>query len=279
MLTAKQQEIFWKTVLWLVAVITVFVLVVIVVHIISQGIGHIDWVFLSQNPRSMGRAGGVFSVVVSTLYVTGLALVIATPVGIGAAIFLTEYVKQGYLVSLIRFFTEVLAGIPSIIFGLFGFVFFVMYLGMGWSVLSGGLTLSLMILPTIVRTSEEAIKAVPASYREGSYALGASRWQTVRRVVLPPALPGIMVGVILGIGRAIGETAAVLLTAGSSLHLPHSLSDPARTLSVHLYILATEGISMERAYATATILVIAIVVINFIANLIMRRLTVRISGF
>lgn len=279
MLTPKQQEAFWKAVLWLVAGVTVAILVVIIIHVISRGIGHINWAFLSQNPRSMGRLGGIFSVIVGTLYVTGLALLIATPVGIGAAIFLTEYVRQGRMVNCIRFFTEVLAGIPSIIFGLFGFVFFVIYLGMGWSVLSGGLTLSLMILPTIVRTSEEAIKAVPVSYREGSYALGASRWQTVRRVVIPPALPGIMVGVILGIGRAIGETAAVLLTAGSSLHMPYSLTDPARTLSVHLYILATEGISMERAYATATVLVIAILVINFAANLLMRRLAVRISGF
>ncbi|MDH7479070.1 MAG: phosphate ABC transporter permease PstA [Syntrophomonadaceae bacterium] len=275
MLNPKQEEKFWRIILWMIALATVLLLTVIIVHIVSRGIGSISWSFLSENPRHMGRDGGILPVLVGTLYLVAVSLLLAVPIGIGAAIYLTEYVRQGRLVSLIRFSTEALAGIPSIIFGLFGFVFFVIQLQLGWSVISGSLTLALMILPTIVRTSEEAIRSVPLSYREGSYALGASRWQTVSRVVLPSAVPGITVGVILGLGRAVGETAAVLLTAGSSLHAPSSLVDPARSLAVHLYILASEGISMQRAYATATILVIAVLMINLLANLVMRRMASR----
>ena len=275
MLNPKQEEKFWRIILWMIALATVLLLTVIIVHIVSRGIGSISWSFLSENPRHMGRDGGILPVLVGTLYLVAVSLLLAVPIGIGAAIYLTEYVRQGRLVSLIRFSTEALAGIPSIIFGLFGFVFFVIQLQLGWSVISGSLTLALMILPTIVRTSEEAIRSVPLSYREGSYALGASRWQTVSRVVLPSAVPGITVGVILGLGRAVGETAAVLLTAGSSLHAPSSLVDPARSLAVHLYILASEGISMQRAYATATILVMAVLMINLLANLVMRRMASR----
>lgn len=273
MLDPRREEKVWRAILWLVATITVSILAIIVIYVVSQGIGSISWEFLSENPSRMGKEGGILPIIIGTFYLVAVSLLMAGPVGIGAAIYLTEYVRQNRLVSIIRFSTEALAGIPSIIFGLFGFVFFVIQLKLGWSIVSGALTLALMVLPTIVRTSEEAIRAVPFSYREGSYALGASRWQTIRKVVLPSAIPGIMVGIILSIGRAVGETAAVLLTAGSSLHLPTSLMDPARSLSVHLYILASEGISMPRAYATATILVVSIVVINFLANLVMRRMS------
>ena len=180
-----------------------------------------------------------------TLVLTALSLLIATPLGVGAAVFLTEYTKETRLSRFIRTGTETLAGIPSIIFGLFGFAFFVIYLKMGWSILAGALTLACMMLPTIVRTSEEAIRAVPAAYREVSFALGASRWQTVVSVVLPQAAQGIATGIVLATGRAIGETAAVIFTAGSSLRLPKSLMDPVRTLPVHFYILAREGISLK----------------------------------
>ncbi|NPV91877.1 MAG: phosphate ABC transporter permease PstA [Firmicutes bacterium] len=273
----RLEEKIWKSVMWLVASLTVAILAIIIIYVISQGIGTISLEFLTENPSRMGKEGGIFPIIVGTFYLVAASLLLAGPIGVGAAIFLTEYVRQNRWVSLIRFSTEALAGIPSIIFGLFGFVFFVIQLELGWSIISGALTLALMVLPTIVRTSEEAIKAVPFTYREGSYALGASRWQTIRRVVLPSAIPGIMVGIILSIGRAVGETAAVYLTAGSSLHLPTSLGDPARTLSVHLYTLASEGISMPRAYGTATILVIAIVVINFFANLVMKRVANRLT--
>jgi phosphate transport system permease protein len=166
-----------------------------------------------------------------------------------------------------------LAGIPSIVFGLFGFVFFVIFLDMGWSILSGSMTLAIMILPTITRTAQEAILTVPNEYRENSLALGASKWQTVRKVIIPSSLPGIVTGIILSVGRAVGETAALVLTAGSSLGMPLSLADPARTMSVHLYMLVMEGISMERAFGTAFLIVVLIVIINYLANYSLKKLS------
>ena len=212
--------------------------------VLRRGLPELSTTFLTEGPRDMGRQGGILPMIVGTLYVTGLGVAVATPIGLGTAIYLTEYTKEGRVTRLVRFGSDCLAGVPSIIFGLFGFVFFVIYLGMGWSVLAGGLTLAFMTLPTIIRTAEEAIRAVPASYREVSYTLGATKWQTVLKVVLPSALPGIVTGIILGMGRAIGETAAVIFTAGSSLKMPISVFDPARTMSVHFYLLAREGISM-----------------------------------
>ena len=225
----------------------------------------------------MGRGGGIFPSIIGTIYLILVSLIFAAPVGILAAIHLTEYTKKGRLVNIIRFATETLAGIPSIIFGLFGFAFLVIFMGFRWSILSGGLTLAIMILPTIIRTTEEAIKSVPNMYREGSLALGATKWQTVYKIVIPAALPGIVTGIILGIGRAVGETAAVLLTAGSSLNLPTSVMDPARSLSIHLYTLSSEGISFKNAYGTATVLIILILMINISANLMMNKMTSRTS--
>ncbi|MEG6615495.1 phosphate ABC transporter permease PstA [Peptococcaceae bacterium 1198_IL3148] len=257
--------------LWLSVMLTLGILFTILFHVISQGITGINWGFLTEMPREMGKEGGVFPAIIGTIYLVAVALSVATPIGVMAGIYLTEYTKKGKFVSAVRFFSETLAGIPSIVFGLFGFLFFVLFLDWGWSIISGGLTVALMILPTIVRTTEEAIKSVPLSFREGSLALGATRWQTVYKIVLPTALPGIVTGIILGVGRVVGETAAVYLTAGmSGFQVPTSVWDPARTLSVHLYILASEGISFEKAYATATVLIILIFIINFIANKIMR---------
>ncbi len=172
---------------------------------------------------------------------------------------------------MIRFGTDCLAGVPSIIFGLFGFVFFVIKLNMGWSILSGGLTLAAMILPTVISTAEESIKAIPPSLREVSYSLGGTRWQTVTRVVLPGALPGIFTGILLSVGRSIGETAAIILTAGSSLVMPTSLFSPIRTMSVHFYILAREGISMKMAYGTGAALILLVLMINMIAQWMINR--------
>jgi phosphate transport system permease protein len=200
-----------------------------------------------------------------------LAIVFALPLGVGTAIYLTEYTVEGRVTRIIRFGADCLAGIPSIIFGLFGFIFFVTILGMGWSLMSGGLTLALMILPTIIRTTEEAIKAVPYAYREVSFSLGATRWRTVWRVVLPNALPGIVTGVMLGIGRCIGETAAVIFTAGSALRFPASVFDSVRTMSVHFYILAREGISSENAYGTAAVLILSVLAVNGVSYWIMYR--------
>jgi phosphate transport system permease protein len=219
----------------------------------------------------MGRGGGIFSTIVGTIALTVVALVIATPLGVGTAIFLREYTRESRISRVIRFGTDCLAGVPSIIFGLFGFVFFVIFLRMGWSILSGGLTLATMILPTIICTAEEAIKSVPYTYREVSFALGGTRWQTIRKMVLPNAFPGILTGVLLGVGRSVGETAAVILTAGSSFITPDSLFSPIRTMAVHFYILAREGISMEMAYATGAALILLILAINTVANWMMYR--------
>ena len=254
---------------------TLLILLFIIVFVLEKGLPIVSWKFLFTNPQDMGRAGGIFPTLVGTLLLPLLALVVALPLGVGTAVYLTEYTREGRLTRLIRFGTDCLAGIPSIIFGMFGFIFFVTMLKLGWCLLSGGLTLAIMILPTIIRTTEEAIKAVPNSYREVSFSLGATRWETVRKVVLPNALPGIVTGVMLGIGRSIGETAAVIFTAGSSLCLPNSMFDSVRTMSVHFYILAREGISAENAYGTATVLIISILMVNVTTYWLMNRFIAR----
>jgi phosphate transport system permease protein len=255
--------------LYFLTSVAVLVLFFILAVILKNGLPQLSLEFLTKNPAHMGREGGIFSTVVATIYLTFIALLVATPLGVGTAIYLTEYTFEGTVTRIIRFGAECLAGIPSIIFGLFGFILFVNKLKFGWSILSGGLTLAFMVLPTIIRTSEEAIKSVPAAYRLVSYSLGSTRWQTVTKVVLPSAAPGIVTGVILSIGRSIGETAAVIFTAGSALHLPSSIFSSARTMSVHFYILAREGISMPKAYGTAAVLVIAILLINIITYYLM----------
>jgi phosphate transport system permease protein len=251
--------------------VTVFLLLFIIVFILRKGLPVLNFSFLTRNPVDMGRAGGIFSTIIGTLVLTLVAVLIAAPFGVGTAIFLTEYTWENRVTRIIRFGADCLAGIPSIIFGLFGFILFVTKLGFGWSILSGGLTLAFMILPTIIRTSEEAIKSVPASYRQVSFSLGSTRWQMVTRVVLPAALPGIVTGIILSIGRSIGETAADIFTAGSALHLPTSIFSSSRTMAVHFYILAREGISMSNAYGTAAILVISVLIINLLTYYLMEK--------
>ncbi|MFA5205299.1 MAG: phosphate ABC transporter permease PstA [Lentisphaeria bacterium] len=250
---------------------TLAVLLFIIGFVLDKGLPAVGLSFLFSNPQDMGRAGGIFPTVIGTLLLPLLAIAIALPLGVGTAVYLTEYTRESRVTAVIRFGTDCLAGIPSIIFGLFGFIFFVTMLKMGWSLLSGGLTLAIMILPTIIRTTEEAIKAVPNAYREVSFSLGATRWETVRKVVLPNALPGIVTGVMLGIGRCIGETAAVIFTAGSSLRLPNTPFDSVRTMAVHFYILAREGISNDNAYGTAAVLIIAVLTVNLIAYWLMHR--------
>lgn len=258
--------------------LTVAILALIIGYILFRGVGVITPSFLLGFPEKMGREGGILPSIVGTVVLTALSVLIAAPLGIGTAVFLTEYTREGGFSRIVRYGTESLAGIPSIIFGLFGFLFFVIQMGMGWSILSGSLTLAAMMLPTIVRTSEEAIRSVPDSYREVSYGLGASRWQTVTSVVLPSALPGIATGVILAMGRAVGETAAVIFTAGSSLRLPRSIFDPVRTLPVHFYILAREGISLDNAYGTAAVLLIAVLLMDFTAYFVLNRVSKRRSA-
>lgn len=281
MLKPRTTEKIAKVILWSAALLTVTCLVLVLGYIFLNGLSVVSWEFLTDEPEAMGAAGGIFSTIVSTVIFTVTTLVIAVPAGILAAIYLTEYMGKGPVAAAIRFGTDALAGIPSIVFGLFGLAFFVVILQPvtgGWSLASGSLTAAFMILPTIIRTSEEAIKAVPNSYREGSYALGATKWQTVRRIVLPSALPGVVTGVILGIGRIVGETAALLLTLGGSLFIPLSLMDPASTMSMHLYKVAMEVGAMEMAFGTATVLIITVLLINTGANLIMRGLKRRIAA-
>jgi phosphate transport system permease protein len=273
LLTPRQADKLARVVLWTLMAAAITILVLILAFVLGRGLGHISWRFLTSAPIDSGRSGGVMPIIAGTLQVTLLGVATATPLGVGAAIYLCEYTREGSLTRIIRFGAECLAGVPSIIFGLFGFVLFVLTLGLGWSILAGGLTLAFMTLPTIIRTSEEALRAVPAGYREVSLSLGAGKWQTIRKVVLPAALPGILTGLILGLGRAIGETAAVIFTAGSSLprRIPTSLLEGTRTLSVHFYQLAREGISADNAYATAAVLVLAISFINIGAHVAMNR--------
>ena len=255
-----------QAVIWLAGGLTLLVLVFIVSYILWNGLPLVNWRFLRDAPHDMGRTGGILPTIIGSVVLTVLAIAIATPFGVGTAVYLVEYTRPSRVTDIIRFGADALAGIPSIIYGLFGFVFFVITLNMGWSILSGGLTLAIMILPTIVRTSEEALRAVPDAYREASLSLGARRWRMVTSVVLPAALPGIMTGITLGMGRCVGETAAVILTAGSSLRLPVNLYSPVRTMSVHFYILAREGISDSMAWGTGAVLVLSILLINILIN-------------
>ncbi len=261
------------TLLWSGTIGTVGILVFMVLFVFVRGLPHVTPHFLLGAPERAGAAGGIFPTIVATLYVTAIGVFVATPLGVGAAIHLAEYTREGRLTRLIRSGTESLAGIPSIIFGLFGFAFFVTQLGLGWSMLSGGLTLALMILPTIIRTSEEALKAVPREYREVAQSLGASKWQAIVRAVLPSASPGILTGVILGVGRAVSETAALIFTMGVALRVPTSLFDSGRSMSVHFYTLTMEGISDTMAYATASVLVVTILVINSAAYALLAHVT------
>jgi phosphate transport system permease protein len=260
-----------KILIWMAALSTISVMIMILLQVLREGIPVLHPGFFLDSPRDMGREGGILSTIVGMAALTLVAVLVATPLGVGTAIFLREYTRESRVSRVIRFGTDCLAGVPSIIFGLFGFVFFVIYLKMGWSIASGGLTVAAMILPTIISTTEEAIKGIPHSYREVSFSLGGTRWQTVIHAILPNALPGIFTGVILSVGRSIGETAAVILTAGSSLLMPTSLFSPSRTMSVHFYILAREGISMEMAYGTGAALILLVLLINTVANALLNR--------
>ncbi len=267
----RTNQIIAYSILLLMTLITVIVLFFIIGYVFKNGVGQLSLEFLTDKTRNMGKEGGIFPSILGTFFVTIFAIVIATPLGIGSAVYLVEYTRGGLIHRIISFGADCLAGVPSIIYGLFGFIFFVITLNLGWSIISGGLTLAVMIIPTIIRTTEEAIKAVPHSYREISYSLGGGKLDTILKVVLPTSLPGILTGVILGIGRAVGETAAVIFTAGSSLGIPTSAFSSTRTLAVHFYILAREGISMPKAYGTATVLIIIILLVNFIAYRLMHR--------
>ncbi len=277
-ISPKNAQKIMKTVFWASGILTIIILIVIIGYIIIKGMPVINLEFLFADPIDSGKSGGIAPMIVSSIYVTLVAGIVAAPLGVGAAVYLSEYAGETRLVKLIRFGAETLASIPSIVFGLFGLSFFVIFLGMGWSLLSGGLVLALMALPTIFQVAEVSIEAVPRSYREGSLALGATKWETIYRVVLPAAIPGITTGIILGMARAISEAAAILFVVGSALAMPVSIFDPGRPLPLHLYVLATEGISMDNAYGTAAVLVILVLVITVLTNTLVERYRKKMMG-
>lgn len=253
------------------ALLTFAVLLFLVGYILVRGLPHLtlslfEWEHTTANVSMMPA-------IINTFIMVILALVLAGPLGIFSAIFLVEYSGSGNkLVKAVRITTETLAGIPSIVFGLFGMLFFVMALGWGFSRLAGAFTLSIMILPLIMRTTEEALLTVPASYREGSYALGAGKLRTIFRIVLPAAVPGILAGVILGMGRVVGETAALMFTAGTIAQVTPSVMDSGRTLAVHMYVLASEGFHVNQASATGVVLLVLVIILNALSGLIAKKL-------
>lgn len=254
------------------AVITVAALVFLIGYILIKGLPHLDLEMFSFTYTSDN--GSFMPAIINTLIMTGLSLLIAVPLGIFAAIYLVEYAKRGNkLVGIVRTTAETLSGIPSIVYGLFGMLFFVTTLGFGYSLLAGALTLSIMILPFIMRTTEEALKSVPDTFREGSYGLGAGKLRTTFKIVLPAAVPGILAGVILAIGRIVGETAALMYTAGTVADIPKDLMASGRTLSVHMYLLSKEGLHTDKAYATAVMLLLIVLFINWLSAFVAKRIT------
>lgn len=255
----------------LAALITVASIIFIIIYILEKGIPNLVPELFSINYNSKNQS--MLPSIINTVYITFFTLLFAVPIGIFSAIYLVEYAKRGSkLVKIIRITTETLAGIPSIVFGLFGFLAFVLALGWGYSMIAGILTLTMMVLPTIIRTTEEALLSVPDSYREGSFGLGAGRLRTIFRIILPSAVPGILSGIILAIGRIVGETAALIYTSGTVAEMSTSLMDSARTLSVHLYCLLSEGLFTNQAYATAVILLVLVVGINALSNFIAKKI-------
>jgi phosphate transport system permease protein len=244
------------------AAIVLLILLVLLQDIIIHGLPALSWEFLTQPPKDLGRAGGIFPAIIGTLCLVIGAIIFALPLGVGTAIYLIEYTKENRATRIIRAAVDLLNGTPSIVFGLFGLAFLVYFLNLGVSLIAGQITLGLMVLPTIIRTTEESLKSIPQSLREGSLALGASPWQTIRRVVLPPAVPGILTGTILSIGRAAGETAPIMFTAVvfSQRYLPSSFTGPVMALPYHLFILATNvpGSSVNR-YGTALVLLLLVI--------------------
>lgn len=257
----KLQSYLIRSVVYLSVSLTVFVLLFIVGYILVKGIPNLSWDLFS--PHYTSENNSLLPALINTVTITLLSLLLAVPFGVGAAIYLVEYAsRSNKLVGVIRMTAQTLSGIPSIVYGLFGYLLFVITLGWSFSLLAGACTLAIMILPVIMRTTEEALKAVPDLYREGSFGLGAGRLRTVFQIVLPSAVPGILAGVVLSVGRIVGETAALIYTAGTVAKVPSSLMNSGRTLSVHLYTLWNEGLSGPQAYATAVVLLVLVVGLN-----------------
>ena len=257
--------------------LSILILAGIMGYVFVRGIPHVTWAFLSTASSATKGTFGILGNIINTLYIVGITLLIATPIGIGSAVYLNEYARPGKAVRAIEFTTEVLSGIPSIIFGLFGMVFFGNTLGLGYSILTGALTLTLMILPLITRTTQEALKTVPDSYRHGALGIGATKWYMIRTILLPSAMPGILTGVILAIGRIVGESAALLFTAGSGYYLPknllHKVLESGGTLTIQLYLFMQKAKNNE-AFAVAVVLLVIVLGINGLAKYLSHRFNV-----
>lgn len=255
----------------LAAAFTTLVLVAIIAYVVVNGLPHISLDFIFGWPHGVNAEGGIWPTIVSTIYVTALAMLICTPIAVLAAVYLVEYAKQGRLVNTIRYAADTLASVPSIVMGLFGYALFVEAMGLGLSMLSAALALALLMLPIVMRTTEEAIRSVPRYIRWGAYGLGATKWQVVSKIVLPSAFGRIATGIVLGIGRAIGETAVVLYTMGQAINMPVTPLDSGRPMTVHLYLLANDGINMNAAYGTALLLMVIILAFNLFARHLSRK--------
>jgi phosphate transport system permease protein len=266
---AKRRE---KVAFWFLGIATLLVvlpIVLVIGYIILNGIGRIDWAFISESPRNGMKQGGIFPAIVGTVFLIIGTMVFSLPLGILSAIYLVEYAKDNLFTRLIKLSVVNLSGIPSIVYGLFGFTLFVVFLKFGTSILAGSLTLAIMSLPVIVTTTKEALEAVPASFREISLSLGATRWQTVRYCVLPYAIPGVMTGTVLSLSRAAGETAPILFTVAAFYlpRLPHSIFDQAMALPYHLYVIATQvpNMPLSLSFATAFVLIALVFLMNLVS--------------
>ncbi len=272
---------------WLCGILAIAAVFWIIGYVLSEGLPVIDLEFLTTRPAGgVSGKGGMSTTIVTTLYLVVLTIIIATPLGIGAAIYLVEYAGDAsrenklfaYLIKASRTGVEILAGVPSIIFGLFGFALFVSYMKLGFSLLSASLSGAALVLPTIIRTSEEALLTVPRSYREGSLSLGATKWHTIFNVVIPSAIPGIVTGIVLSVGRIIAETAIFWVTLGGSYQLPETIMNSGRSMALHVYSLASETRAFDKAMGTAAILIITIILLNLMINILSRWLTSRLTG-
>lgn len=268
----KVQSLFLKSIVYLAAALTVSALVLIIGYILIKGVPYLSPSLFSLKYTSENVS--LFPAMVNTVTMTFLSLLIAAPLGIFSAIYLVEYAKRGNkLVAVVRTTAETLSGIPSIVYGLFGYLLFVVSLGWGYSLLAGAFTLSIMILPVIMRTTEEALKSVPDTYREGSFGLGAGKLRTVFRIVLPSAVPGILAGIVLSVGRIVGETAALIYTAGTVAQIPNSLMSSGRTMSIHMYALWKEGFNANQSYATAVVLLVIVIGLNALSAFIAKKIS------
>ena len=280
---ARPMDKLVHTLIYLCASLSIILLVGIVGYVGYRGISSISWDFLTTVPSAIKQTVGIAGNIVNTLYIILITLIIAIPFGVGSAIYLNEYAKPGKLVKLIEFTTETLAGIPSIVFGLFGYVFFGVTLGLGYSILTGSLTLTLIVLPLITRNTQEALKTVPDSYRSGALGIGATKWYMIRTISLPSAMPGIITGIILSIGRIVGESAALLFTSGSGYLLPKfgkygeglfkKILQPGGTLTIELY-LSMEKAKYDTAFGVAFVLLIIVLSINLLTKYLSRKLNV-----